>query len=125
MAMDMRRNYKTIDAYVALFPKDMQILLQKIRTTIHNAAPEATEAISYGIPTFKFHGNLVHFGAYTHHISFYPTSSPIPVFKKELAGYTISKGTIQFPLDKPIPYNLVTKIVEFRIKEVLAKHPKV
>lgn len=116
--------FSTIDEYIALFPKEIQDILQKMRTTIQKAAPDATEAISYQMPTFKLNGNLVHFAGYKHHIGFYPAPSGIEAFKKELAPYTQGKGSIQFPLDQPIPYDLVTKIVQFRVKENLKKHLK-
>jgi len=93
-----------------------------MRQTIRKAAPEAVEAISYGIPTFKLNGNLVHFAAFRKHIGFYPTSSGIRAFKKEISTYKWSKGSVQFPIDKPIPYDLVKKIVRFRVKENLKKN---
>jgi uncharacterized protein YdhG (YjbR/CyaY superfamily) len=106
----------TIDAYICAFPHDVYDILEKIRQTIKKAAPEAKEAIAYGIPTFKFNGNLVHFGAYTNHVSFYPGSEAIKIFAKELVNYECSKGTIKFPIDKPIPYDLVTAITKYRVK---------
>jgi uncharacterized protein YdhG (YjbR/CyaY superfamily) len=110
-----------IDGYIAGFPKDVQVLMEKLRETIRKAAPRAEEAISYQIPTFKLGGNLVHFAAYKHHIGFYPGASGIAAFKKELSVYKGAKGSVQFPLDSPIPYGLVTRIVKFRVKESLAK----
>lgn len=104
-----------------MFPLDVKSILQKLRETIHKAAPEATEAISYQMPAFKQNGNLVYFAAFKSHVGFYPVPSGIEAFKNELAPYIKGKGTIQFPLDKPIPYDLVEKIVEFRVKENLAK----
>jgi uncharacterized protein YdhG (YjbR/CyaY superfamily) len=112
---------KTIDAYIAAFPDDVQAILQQIRQTIHEAAPEATEAISYGMPTFKLHGNLVHFAAFKNHIGFYPVPSGIEAFKDELAAYKQGKGSVQFPLDRPMPYDLITRIVKFRIGENVAE----
>ena len=112
---------KTIDDYMAGFPKDVQAILQKIRRTIRKAAPEAEEAISYQMPTFKLKGNLVHFAAFKNHIGFYPTPTGTEKFQKELAVYKGGKGSIQFPLDQPIPFGLITKIVKFRVKENLAK----
>jgi len=106
----------TIDQYIASFPVPVRRKLTELRTTIRKAAPDATEAISYGIPTFKLNGNLVHFGAFKDHISFFPTSSGVRAFAKELKGYETSKGTIQFPLDKPLPLALVKRIVQFRIR---------
>ena len=112
--------YKTIDEYIANFPKGVQLILKKLRQTIQKAAPHATEAISYGIPTFKLgNKNLVHFGGFKSHIGFYPAPRGIEAFKKELTEYLGGKGTVQFPLNKPLPYNLITKIVKFRVKETL------
>ncbi len=93
----------------------------KLRRTIRKAAPKAVETISYGMPAFRMGPVLVYFAAFKDHIGFFPTSSPIPAFKKELAGYKTSKGTIHFPLDRPIPFDLVTKIVKFRLKEISGK----
>jgi uncharacterized protein YdhG (YjbR/CyaY superfamily) len=118
-APSVSRKSKTIDEYIKKFPSEVQKLLEEMRETIHAAAPEAAEVISYGIPTFKLNGNLVHFGGFKDHIGFFPTSSGIAAFKKELAGYNVSKGTVQFPLEQPIPYGLVKKIVKFRVKENL------
>ena len=112
---------QTIDAYIAGFPIEVQVTLEKIRATIRDAAPGAEEAISYQIPTFKLKGNLVHFAAYKNHIGFYPTSSGIENFKRELSAYESSKGAIRFPIDQPIPYDLIHKIVEFRVKENLER----
>jgi len=112
---------KNIDDYIAGFPKDIQAILKKIRTTIRKAAPEAEEAMSYQMPTFKLKGNLVHFAAFKNHIGFYPAPTGIEKFKKELAIYQGGKGTLQFPLDQPIPYDLISKVVKFRVKENLAK----
>lgn len=108
---------KSIDDYIAAQPADMQKILQKIRATIRKAAPEAEEAIKYQLPTFVLNGNLVHFGAFKNHIGFYPTPSGTEKFKKQLAKYKAGKGSIQFPLDEPIPYDLITEIVKFRVKE--------
>jgi uncharacterized protein YdhG (YjbR/CyaY superfamily) len=110
-----------IDAYIATFPESTQTILQKVRAVIHAAAPNATEAIKYGIPTFILNGNLVHFGGYKHHIGFYPAPTGIEAFKDELAIYGSSKGTIQFPIDKPIPFDLITRVVKFRVDENLKK----
>ncbi|MCA9954943.1 MAG: DUF1801 domain-containing protein [Anaerolineales bacterium] len=111
----------TIDEYIAAFPADVQEILQKVRETIKTAAPQATEAISYGMPTFKLEGNLVHFGAFKTHLGFYPIPSGLEQFKEELAQYKGGKGSVQFPFDQPMPYGLITKIVEFRVTENLAK----
>lgn len=116
-----RTRLKTVDVYIASFPDDIREKLEKLRKTIRESAPGAEEAIAYGIPTFRLNGNLVHFGAFRDHISFFPTSSPIPVFEKELAPYKLGKGTIQFAMDQPIPFDLVKKIVRFRVRENLAR----
>lgn len=112
---------QTIDEYIAGFPPNVQAILQQIRATIHQTAPNAQEAIKYGIPTFKLKGNLVHFGAYKGHIGFYPTPGGIEAFQDELAPYVVAKGTVRFPLDQPIPYDLIRRIVEARVQENLAK----
>ena len=117
----MREKSRTIDEYINTFPVEVQAILQKMRETIHRAAPEAVEAISYQIPTFKLKGNLVHFAAFKHHIGFYPTSSGIEAFKEELSSYKGAKGSVQFPYDKPIPYDLIRKIVKFRVRENLER----
>ena len=107
-----KEGYTTIDEYIAAFPKDVQTLLETIRQVIKSSAPGAKERISYGIPTFDFNGkHLVHFAAYKNHIGFYPTSSGVAEFKKDLSQYEISKGTIRFTLDEPIPFDLIKKIV--------------
>jgi uncharacterized protein YdhG (YjbR/CyaY superfamily) len=112
---------QTIDGYIAGFPPEVQTILQKIRLTIRKAAPDAEEAIKYQMPTFTLHGNLVHFAAFKNHIGFYPVPSGIEKFKKELATYQQGKGSVQFPLDQPIPYGLISKIVKFRVKENAAR----
>lgn len=106
-----------IDEYIAAFPSEVQKKLQKIRATIRKAAPDAEEAIKYQIPTFVLHGNLVHFAAFEKHIGFYPTPSGILQFRDELAAYKSARGSVQFPLDAPVPYTLITRIVKFRVKE--------
>ena len=111
----------TIDEYIAGFPPDVQPLLEKVRAAIRKAAPHATEAISYQMPTFKLQGNLIHFAGYNHHIGLYPGSRPIEVFKDELSKYKTSKGTVQLPLDKPIPAGLIGKITKFCVKRNLDK----
>jgi uncharacterized protein YdhG (YjbR/CyaY superfamily) len=116
----MRTQSSTIDEYIKGFPTDVQLILEKMRQTIRKAAPEAVEAISYQMPTFKLNGkNLVHFAAFQKHIGFYPIPSGIEAFKKELSQYKQGKGSVQFPIDKPIPYDLVEKIVKYRVKENL------
>jgi uncharacterized protein YdhG (YjbR/CyaY superfamily) len=112
---------KNIDEYIAGFPDDVQTILEKIRATIRKAAPEAEEAIKYQLPTFVLQGNLVHFGAFKKHIGFYPTPTGIEKFKDELAVYEGAKGSVQFPLDKPIPLGLISKIAKFRVKENLER----
>ena len=115
MATGMNTSIKTIDEYIAQFPKEVQVLLEKMRIIVSKAAPKAEEAMAYGIPTFKLNGNLVHFGGYKNHIGFYPAPSGIEAFKKELAKYDGSKGTIRFSLDKPLPSALITKVVKYRV----------
>ena len=112
---------KNIDEYIAGFPRDVQDTLQRIRAIIRDAAPDAEEAIKYQIPTFVLHGNLVHFAAFQKHIGFYPTPSAIAAFSGELRGYETARGSVQFPLDKPIPYDLISQITKFRVKENLEK----
>ena len=116
-----RKQSKTIDGYISNFPRNIRDTLEELRRVIRELAPEAEETIDYGIPTFKLNGNLVHFAAFKNHIGFYPTPSAIKAFKKELAPYNQAKGSVQFPLDKPIPFNLVKEIVKFRVKENQAK----
>jgi uncharacterized protein YdhG (YjbR/CyaY superfamily) len=112
---------QSIDAYIAGFPSDVQVLLKQVRSTIKKAAPDATEAIKYQLATFVLNENLVHFGAFKNHIGFYPTASGIEAFKDKLLIYKSSKGSVQFPIDKPMPLSLIAKIVKFRVKEVQAK----
>jgi uncharacterized protein YdhG (YjbR/CyaY superfamily) len=107
----------TVDEYLATMPAATRAKLESIRQTIREAAPEATEKIAYEIPTFVFHGNLVHFAGYEHHIGFYPASSGVREFADELESYETSKGTIRFPLDAEVPLDLVRRIVEFRVRE--------
>ena len=114
-------NPTTIDEYIATFPHDIQILLEKLRQTIRNAAPDAKEVISYQMPAFKLNGILVYFAAFKNHIGFYPTASGIEAFKEELSKYKGGRGSVQFPIDKPLPLELVSKIVKFRVKENLEK----
>lgn len=112
---------KNIDEYIAGFPRDVQESLQRIRAIIREAAPDAEEAIKYGIPTFVLHGNLVHFAAFQKHIGFYPTPSAIAAFSGELTGYESARGSVQFPLNQLVPFTLIRKMVEFRVKESRAK----
>jgi uncharacterized protein YdhG (YjbR/CyaY superfamily) len=109
----------TIDEYIADFPPNVQEILQKVRATIKAAAPGAEEAIKYQMPTFVLKGNLVYFGAFKKHIGFYPVPTGIEAFEEDLAPYKTGKGSIQFPFDKPIPYDLITKVVVFRVEENL------
>lgn len=110
-----------IESYIASFPLPVQTILRQIRALVRETAPEAQEAISYGMPTFKLHGNLVHFAAYKSHIGFYPVPSGIEAFQAELSAYKMGKGSVQFPLDQPMPYDLIRRIVAFRVDENQAK----
>ena len=112
---------KNIDEYIAGFPEDIREILQQVRGAIKKAAPAAAETISYAIPTFTLNGNLVHFAAFKNHIGFYPAPTGIEEFKKELSAYKGAKGSVQFPLDKPMPLNLISKIVKYRVKKNLEK----
>ncbi|MDF2484594.1 MAG: hypothetical protein K0R46_762 [Herbinix sp.] len=110
-------DYKTIDEYIATFPQEVQLILGNIRAIIKELVPEATEKISYQMPTFYLEGNLVHFAAFKNHIGFYPTPSGIEAFQEELSKYKGAKGSVQFPLDQPIPYELIRRIVLYRLEE--------
>ncbi len=112
---------KTIDEYIAGYPPKVRGILEKIRRTIIKAAPGAEETISYRMPTFMLNGNLVYFAAFPKHIGFYPTPAGVASFQKALSPYKQGRGSVQFPLDKPIPYGLITRIVKFRAKGNLAK----
>jgi uncharacterized protein YdhG (YjbR/CyaY superfamily) len=118
-----KKQLKTIDEYIATFPKEVQDVLEKIRSAIRESAPKAEEAISYGIPAFRLNGSRgsVYFAGWKNHIGFYPTPPGIEAFKKELAPFKQQKGSVQFPLDKPIPYDLVKKIVRYRVTGNLEK----
>ena len=118
--MEKNPSYDTIDEYIAQFTEDIQEILQQIRSVIKEAAPDATEKISYQMPTFFLKGNLVHFAAFKTHIGFYPVPSGIEKFKEELSQYKGGKGSVQFPLDKPMPLDLIRRIVLFRVEENLA-----
>ena len=109
--------YKDADEYISLFPPQVQLILQQLRQAIRDLVPEAEETISYGIPTFRLHGNLVHYAAYKNHIGFYPGAAGIEIFKDKLARYKLSKGTVQFPIDEPIPFDLIREIVLFRVNQ--------
>lgn len=120
----MKRNattYNAIDTYISAFSPEVQEILNTLRTLIREIAPEAEEKISYQMPTFVLYGNLVHFAAYKHHIGFYPTPSAIENFKNELSGFKGAKGSVQFPIDKPLPYELIRKMVKFRVEENLKR----
>ncbi|MFZ1676984.1 MAG: DUF1801 domain-containing protein [Saprospiraceae bacterium] len=117
----MNTSIHDIDSYIALYPPDVRKLLEQIRSTIRKAAPDAQEKIGYGIPTFTLHGNLVHFGGFKNHIGFYPGPDAIVAFKKELSVYDGAKGSIQFPIDKPLPLDLITKMVKYRVKQNMEK----
>ena len=116
-----KSGFNSIDEYIATFPKDIQKILEELRATIKAAAPDSEEKISYQMPTFFMNGNLVHFAAFKKHIGFYPTPSGIEAFQKELSAYEGAKGSVQFPLDKPMPLKLITRIVKFRVAENLKK----
>jgi len=118
------KKFKDIDEYIQSHPKDVQKILMEIRKTVKKAAPNAKEKISYGMPAFTLNGNLVYFAAFKNHIGFYPLPSGINSFKKELSTYKTSKGAIQFPIDKPMPLSLITKIVKYRVKEDMTKRKK-
>lgn len=113
--------FKTIDEYKAAFPKNLQIILEEMRQAIREAAPEAEEAISYRMPAFRLKGILVYFAAFKNHIGFYPTSSAIEAFKEKLSDYETSKGTVRFPINEPIPFDLIKQMVKFRARENLSK----
>ncbi len=109
--------FNTVDEYIMQFPNEIQDILQELRQLVKDAAPEAEEKISYQMPTYYLHGNLVHFAAYKNHIGFYPAPTGIEAFKEELSIYKNAKGSVQFPINKAIPFDLIRKIVEFRVSE--------
>jgi uncharacterized protein YdhG (YjbR/CyaY superfamily) len=115
--MTIKKEINSVEEYIQQFPKDIQDILENVRKIINSVIPDAEEAMSYQIPTIKFHGNLVHFAAFKNHIGFYPTPSGIEAFKKELSSYQTAKGSVKFPIDKPIPFDLIRRIVLFRVKE--------
>lgn len=119
--MENKKTFNTIDEYIAICPAEVQGLLQELRAIIKAAAPEARETISYQMPAFAQNGILVYFAASKNHIGFYPTGSGVEAFKDELSAYPGSKGTVRFPLDKPLPAQLVTRIVKFRVAENVKK----
>ena len=118
--MDGNKNgFNSIDEYIATFPEEVQVILKELRAVIKTSAPDAEEKISYQMPTFALKGNLVHFAAFKNHIGFYPTPSGIQAFRRELSVYEGAKGSIKFPIDKPLPLDLISKIVKFRVVENL------
>lgn len=119
--MEEKRSYKDIDEYISGFPADVRERLEKLRSVIREAAPQAKETISYQMPTFQLNGNLVHFAAFKNHIGFYPAPSGIERFKDQIAPYVNAKGSVQFPLDRELPFNLISEIVKFRVRENLGK----
>lgn len=119
--MKGKKEYSSIDEYIGSFHPDLQKKLIQIREIIKTNAPDATERISYQMPTFYLNGNLVHFAGYSTHIGFYPTPSGIEAFKGEFSGYRWSKGAVQFPFDEPLPEDLIRRIVQFRVKENTSK----
>ena len=120
--MDNKKTgFTSIDEYIATFPEEIRVKLEELRTTIRAAAPDAEEKISYQMPTFALKGNLVHFAAFKHHIGFYPAPRGIEAFKDELAIYDGAKGSVRFPIDKPLPLQLISRIVKFRVDENLKK----
>lgn len=119
--MDAKITYESIDDYISKFPPEIQVILSTIRKVIKEAAPDAKEKISYQMPTFELQGNLVHFAAFKNHIGFYPTPNGIDAFREELSVYKGAKGSIQFPIGEPMPYELISKIVKFRVAENIQK----
>jgi uncharacterized protein YdhG (YjbR/CyaY superfamily) len=115
---------KDIDSYIAIFPSNVQVLLEELRETIRKSAPGAMEVISYQMPAYKLNGNLVYFAGYKNHIGFYPGASGIAAFRNEIVGYKNAKGTVRFPLDKPLPLELVERIVKYRVAENIEKARK-
>ena len=118
------KQFKTIDEYISMFPDDVRTILNQVRQTIREAAPEAQETINYQMPTFTLNGNLVHFAGFKNHIGFYPTPTGIEAFKDELSAYKGAKGSVQFPLDQPMPLSLIRRIVEYRVKENSERKPR-
>ena len=116
-----KKVFNSTDEYIATFPKDVRKILEEVRATIRAAAPGAVEKISYQMPTFYLNGNLVHFAAWKDHIGFYPTPSGTSAFNREISIYKSSKGAIKFPLDRPMPLDLISRIVKFRVAENMKK----
>jgi uncharacterized protein YdhG (YjbR/CyaY superfamily) len=122
--MSTQIHSKEVDMYISAQPENARVKLEELRQTIRKAAPDAEELISYSMPAFKQNGMLVYYASFKNHIGFYPAPSGIEVFKKELSGYKVAKGSVQFPIDKKLPAGLITKIVKFRVKENLDKAKK-
>jgi uncharacterized protein YdhG (YjbR/CyaY superfamily) len=120
--MAPRREFKSVNDYIATFPENVQYILESVRKAIREVVPEAEETISYQMPAIKLNGLLVWYAAYKNHIGFYPRVSAIVAFKDKLSRYKVSKGTIQFPLNEPIPFDLIKEMVRFRVKEDVAKN---
>ena len=120
----MNSHASDIDTYINSFPSEFRSILEQVRQTIKLAAPDAEETINYAMPTFVLHGNLVHFAGYKHHIGFYPAPSGISAFQNEISAYKWAKGSVQFPLNQPIPLDLIERIVKFRVKENLDRAVK-
>jgi len=120
----MNSHASDIDTYINSFPSEVRSILEQVRQTIKLAAPDAEETINYAMPTFVLHGNLVHFAGYKHHIGFYPAPSGISAFQNEISAYKWAKGSVQFPLNQPIPLDLIERIVKFRVKENLDRAVK-
>lgn len=115
--MKALKENNSVDGYISGFPKETQILLEQVRTAIREAAPDAEELISYQMPSYKYKGMLVHFAGYKSHVGFYPAPSGIKAFEKEISKYKNAKGSVQFPIDKPMPLALISKITKYRLKE--------
>jgi uncharacterized protein YdhG (YjbR/CyaY superfamily) len=121
MKMTPGTKFKSVDEYLSVFPANTKAVLQEMRNTIKKAAPQAEEVISYNMPAYKLNGILVYFAGYANHVGFYPTASGMEAFKQEFSGYKNSKGAVQFPIDRPLPLALITKVVKFRISQTQEK----
>jgi len=120
--LNKNKKMKTIDEYIESFEPEIKKTLIELRNFIKSKVPEATEKISYGMPTFYLHGNLIHFAAFKNHYSIFPSPSGIDVFEKELTPYRTGKGTLSFPINKPLPWDIIEKILEYRIKEKIHRN---
>jgi uncharacterized protein YdhG (YjbR/CyaY superfamily) len=116
-----KTGFTSIDEYIATFPPEIQTILQTVRAAIRGVVPDAEEKISYQMPTFYLHGNLVHFAAFKNHIGFYPTPTGVEAFQERLSHFKGAKGSVQFPLDQPMPLDLIRDIVRYRVEESMAK----